>query len=162
MPTRVYLLRHAESAAPHVFNGQESDVDLSAFGHRQAQAVAPVLARYAPHAIVSSGMKRAIQTAAPLAELCAINLHIEPLLHERRVGALSGQPFQKDRGLWPETLEKWVQGNTEYTPDGAESFDEIRDRILPVWERLVLQNQDKTFVIVALGMVCIVLLLTIS
>ena len=28
-PTRVYLLRHAESAVPHVFHGAESDVGLS-------------------------------------------------------------------------------------------------------------------------------------
>ena len=40
MTTRVFLLRHAESADPTVFHGYESDVDLSERGVRQAEAIA--------------------------------------------------------------------------------------------------------------------------
>ena len=40
MPTRVLLLRHAETATPHLFHGAESDVGLSERGRRQADAVA--------------------------------------------------------------------------------------------------------------------------
>ena len=38
--TRVYLLRHAETAQPDVFHGYESNVDLGPRGVRQAEALA--------------------------------------------------------------------------------------------------------------------------
>ncbi len=162
MPTRIFLLRHAESSAPHVFHGLESDVDLSPLGHRQAATVAATIASYSPHVLISSGMKRAVQTATPIAEKCGLTLQLEPMFHERKVGALSGQPYQREGGLWPDTLNKWMQGDTDYAPEGAESFDQIRDRIVPVWERLTNEHSEKTLVVVAHGIVCKVLLLTLN
>src|SRR3954462_11317054 len=66
--TCVLLLRHAETTHPNVFNGFESDVGLSPRGLRQALAIAPVLAARSPTAVVSSGMRRALETAGPIAE----------------------------------------------------------------------------------------------
>src|SRR5262245_45515654 len=120
MPTRVLLLRHAESAAPDVFHGAESDVGLSPRGRRQAEAVAPVLAARRPAALVSSAMRRALDTAAPAARACGLAVRVEPALHERRVGGLSGTPTNGD-GVWPQTLRRWLAGDTGYAPPGAES-----------------------------------------
>jgi broad specificity phosphatase PhoE len=161
MPTRVWLLRHAESAEPAVFHGAESDVGLSERGHRQARALIAVLAAYRPTTIVSSGMRRAMDTAAPTAAACGLPLRIEPALHERRIGALSGTPFTTAEGLWPATLGRWVEGDTGYAPPGAESFDAMRERVLPVWGRLVEEHAGGRLVIVAHGLVCKVLLLSV-
>src|SRR5580692_8970337 len=114
MPTRVLLLRHAESANPLVFHGAESDVGLSERGRRQADAVAGVLADAKPDRIVSSGMRRALETAAPIARACGLPMNVEPGFHERRVGALSGTPNQNSQGVWPETLKRWLAGDTSY------------------------------------------------
>src|SRR4051812_21317564 len=92
MLTRVLLLRHAESANPAVFHGAESDIGLSERGHSQAQSVAAYLAALRPDVIVASGMRRALATAGPIAAACAKEVRIEPLLHERRVGVMSGKP----------------------------------------------------------------------
>src|SRR5262245_5735764 len=104
MPTRVLLLRHAESANPTIFHGAESDVDLSERGRRQAEAVALILAGSRPGRLISSGMRRAQETAKPIARACGLPLEIEPGLHERRVGALSGTPTALKEGVWPATL----------------------------------------------------------
>jgi broad specificity phosphatase PhoE len=154
----VFLLRHAESANPTVFHGFESDVELSERGRRQAEALAVVLAARSPQVLVSSGMRRALQTAAPIARVCGLPVQVEPDLHERRVGALSGAPVSTD-GVWPQTLRRWLAGDTGHAPEGAESFDAIRARVLPVWERVTRQHDGKTLVIVAHGIVCRVLLL---
>src|SRR5437773_1731530 len=106
MSTRVLLLRHAESANPLVFHGAESDVGLSERGQRQADAVAPVLAALSPTRLVSSAMRRARDTAAPIARACRLDPRIEPNLHERRVGIMSGTPTNS--GVWPATLNRWV------------------------------------------------------
>src|SRR5262245_45757038 len=133
---RVFLLRHAESADPTIFHGAESDVGLSARGQQQAEAVARYLATLAPRRLASSAMLRARATAAPIAQACGLELEIEPALHERRVGTLAGTPTQGSDGVWPDTLARWVAGETGYAPPGAESYDAIRARVLPAWERL--------------------------
>jgi broad specificity phosphatase PhoE len=157
MPTRVLLLRHAESARPDVFHGAESDVGLSERGRQQAEAVARQLAAYRPDAVISSAMRRARETALPIARACGLELRIEPALHERKVGALSGTPTKGD--VWPDTLRRWMAGDTGFAPDGAESFDAIGERVLPVWRRLAEEFRDRTLVVVAHGVVCKVLLL---
>jgi probable phosphoglycerate mutase len=161
MPTRVLLLRHAESANPLIFHGAESDVGLSERGRRQAEAIAPLLAAQAPQVLVSSAMRRAIETAMPIARTCGLELRIEPELHERRVGALGGTPTRQCEGVWPDTLRRWLAGDTAFAPPGAESFDDIRRRVLPVWQRLTAEHAGQTLVIVAHGIVCRVLLLSL-
>ena len=161
MPTRVILLRHAETANPLIFHGAESDVGLSARGRRQAEAIAPLLAAHGPQVVVSSAMRRAVETAAPIARLCGLELRIEPELHERRVGTLSGTPTRQREGVWPDTLRRWLAGDTAFAPPGAESFDDIRRRVLPVWQRLTGEHVGQTLVIVAHGIVCRVLLLSL-
>jgi probable phosphoglycerate mutase len=161
MPTRVFLLRHAETANPLIFHGAESDVGLSERGRRQTEAIAPVLAALVPQVLVSSAMRRAIDTAIPIARACGLELRIEPGLHERRVGALSGTPTRQRDGLWPDTRRRWLAGDTAYAPPGAESYDDIRRRVLPVWERITTEHAGQTIVIVAHGIVCRVLLLSL-
>ena len=160
MPTRVLLLRHAETVNPLVFHGAESDVGLSERGRRQAERLTPVLAESRPAAVISSAMRRAVDTAAPVAAACGLTLRVEPDLHERRVGALSGTSTLGKEGVWPDTLRRWVAGETGYAPPGAESFDAIRDRVLPVWRRLTCEYEGQTMVMVAHGIVIRVLLLT--
>lgn len=159
--TRVYLMRHAETAVPGVFHGYESNVDLGPRGVRQAQAVAPVVAELKPDVLVSSNMLRARRTAEFIAEATRLPIRIEPNLHERKVGDLQGTPVQGEFGVWPDTLARWVAGETDYAPAGMESFDQIRARVLPVWDRVTLENKGKTIVIVAHGIVVRVILLSV-
>jgi probable phosphoglycerate mutase len=161
MPTRVYLMRHAETAEPGVFHGYESNVDLGARGYRQAEAVAPVIASYKPDVLVSSNMLRARRTAEAIARVCHLPIRIEPQLHERKVGNMQGTPIQGEFGVWPDTLARWMNGETSYAPAGMESFDQIRERVLPVWDRVTLENQGRSIVIVAHGIVCRVILLSV-
>lgn len=161
MSTRVLLLRHAESANPSIFHGAESDIGLSERGRRQAEAVAGVLAPYRPGLLVASGMLRARSTAEPIARACGLSIQIEPDLHERRVGVLAGTPTGLSEGLWPDTLNRWLAGETGFAPDGAESFDAIQKRVLPVWERVTVAASGRSLVIVAHGVVCKVLLLSV-
>jgi broad specificity phosphatase PhoE len=161
MPTRFLLLRHAETTHPHVFNGAESDVPLSPRGERQARAIAPVLAALAPDALVSSGMQRALQTAAPIAQACGLEVRVEPDLHERRVGELQGRTNEQTGGLWTRTLDRWRAGDLAFAPPGAESFLDVQRRVLAVWNRLTTEFAGRTAVIVAHGHVCRVLLLSL-
>ncbi len=159
--TTIWLTRHAETAVPTVFHGAESDVGLSKLGERQAKAAAGWFRELGLTAVVSSAMLRARETAGPIAQACGVPHHIEPELHERRVGSLSGTSFSSEGGAWPETIIQWQAGNTSYTTPGAESFDELRQRLVPAFERVASQFPDGRVLVVAHGVVCKVLVLSL-
>jgi broad specificity phosphatase PhoE len=107
-------------------------------------------------------MRRALDTAGPIARACGLGLRVEPDLHERRVGAMSGTPTAAGPdGPWPSTLQRWMLGETGYAPPGAESFDDMRRRLLPAWQRVTGEAAGRTLVVVAHGVVCKVLLLSL-
>ncbi len=161
MITSVWLIRHGQVKDHTVFHGAESDVDLSPLGYLQAQAVAPIVANYRPEIIISSGMKRAIHTAEPIAMSCHLPLQIEPLLHERKVGRLVGTPANGELGIWPETLERWVQGDIHHSSSGAESYADLQNRIIPIWQRITTVNAGKRIIVVAHGIVNRVIILSV-
>ncbi len=161
MSSRILLLRHAESTHPHVFNGAESDVPLSMRGIRQAEAAAPVVAAFSPAAVISSGMIRAMQTAAPIARACGVDLRVEKELYERAVGELCGKTHAEAALGWHETLRRWGMGELDFAPPGAESFLDVQRRAVPVLERLAGEFDGRTIVVVAHGHVIRVLLLSL-
>jgi probable phosphoglycerate mutase len=120
-----------------------------------------VVAALQPDVLVSSTMLRARVTAAEIARATGLPVRFEPLLHERKVGDMQGTPVQGEFGVWPDTLARWVAGDTAYAPPGMEPFDQIRDRVLPVWDRVTLENQGRTIAIVAHGIVIRVILLSV-
>ncbi len=161
LPEAVWLVRHAETAAPTLFHGAESDIELGAHGHRQVAAAVKWFAALRPTVVVSSAMRRAVQTAAPIAARCNVPHLQEPLLHERRVGSLSRQPRDAADRVWEGTLARWLAGDTAHAVEEMESFDAVRDRTLPAFRRVVEAHPGGRVVIVCHGVVCKVLLLSL-
>ena len=159
--TTVWLCRHAETATPHVFHGAESDVELGEHGKRQAVAAAEWFRELAPTIVVSSGMKRAIDSARTIVERCGIPHRIEPELHERRVGKLGGTSFALAEGPWVETVQRWTEGDIHFTTPGAESYADLVERLVTAFERAVEPFSGGRVIIVAHGIVCKILLLTL-
>jgi len=160
-PECVWLIRHAETSTPDVFHGAESDVDLSALGERQAAALGDWFRDQRPDVVISSAMIRAVRTAQAVVGACGIPHAIVPELHERRIGILSGKPFETISGLWAETLAAWSNGEIDATTEGAESYAEVRSRALVGWEAVLRIGVGKRVVIVAHGITCKVLLLSL-
>lgn len=161
LPQSVWLVRHAETAAPTMFHGAESDIELGAHGHRQAIAAAEWFAALKPTVVVSSAMRRAAETAAPIAAACGVPHLVEPLLHERRVGPLSLKPRAEADLIWNDTIMRWLAGETSYAFPSMESYDELRARVVPAFRRVVAAHPGGRVVIVCHGVVCKVLLLSL-
>ena len=159
--TRVVLLRHAETSDPDRFHGAESDVGLGARGFRQAEAVARILSALSPAVVVSSAMRRALETARPIAEACGVPLRIEPDLHERKMGPLSGTARAEGREAYELAKGRWVAGDLDHTHEGGESFAAIRERVVPVFNRVAREWAGTTVVVVAHGVVIRVVLSTL-
>lgn len=159
--TRVLLIRHAETAAPDRFHGAESDIGLGERGRRQASAVASVLAAQRPAAVFASTMRRAIETAEPIARACGLDVRVVVDLHERKVGPLSGLGREEGLEIYDETKWRWMAGQLDFTHAGAESYNEIRRRVVPAFRSVADRHPGETVVVVAHGVVIRVLLTTL-
>jgi probable phosphoglycerate mutase len=159
--TTIWLARHAETATPHLIHGAESDVGLGEHGKRQAEAAAAWFRERGPTVVVSSAMTRAVDTAAPIAALCGIPHEIEPELHERKVGRFSLKGGEEVDIVWKETVLKWESGEIGYAYPGMESFAQIASRVIPAFQRVAARHSGKRVAIIAHGVVCKVLLLSI-
>jgi broad specificity phosphatase PhoE len=160
--TRVLLLRHAETAAPNVFHGSESDVGLSARGQRQALVLGTLLAEERPAVVISSPMRRARATAEAIAAGCGVAVEVDPDLYERRMGVLAGVPIAEGLAMWDETRRRWDAGDIHCAHEGAESFVDVQARALPAWQRLAEKYAGQTYIVVAHGGTNKVLLLSLD
>jgi broad specificity phosphatase PhoE len=78
-PIDIFVVRHGEAAARW---HEAADPGLSVAGHAQAQAVCDELSGYGPLQIISSPLRRAQETAAPLAARWGIEAMIDPRFRE--------------------------------------------------------------------------------
>jgi broad specificity phosphatase PhoE len=159
--TRILLLRHAETSAPDLFHGAESDIGLGERGHQQAEALAQTLAALGPDALYCSAMRRAVETATPIGRACGLVPQLVESLHERRVGPLSGKSREEGLDVYEEAKWRWMAGELDYTHEGGESYAEIRRRVVPAFEVLAQRHAGRTIVVVAHGVVIRVLLTTL-
>ena len=90
----LYCIRHGESSynAEGRIQGQ-SDVPLSELGRRQSEAVAAALAEVPIEAVYASPLRRAMQTARPVAERLNLEIQTDPRLMEVHAGE-----FQREGG----------------------------------------------------------------
>lgn len=161
MTTRILLLRHAETAAPGQFHGAESDVDLGENGRNQAREAATDLAGSGASFLYTSPMLRARQTAEPIGRVCGLTPIIIPDLHERKMGPLSGKALAEGWPIYTQTMARWKAGDLDATHEGGESYRQMRERLVPSFLKIGLENEGQTSIIVAHGVVIRVLLTSV-
>jgi probable phosphoglycerate mutase len=149
--TRVLLMRHAETSAPDRFHGAESDIGLGARGVEQAKALARCLARLRLDVLVSSPMRRALDTAALIAEASGLAVEIVPGLYERRMGALSGASKADHWDTYAQEKDRWIAGDLSFAHADAEAFAEVRARSVRALRDLVERYPGRTIAVVAHG-----------
>lgn len=159
--TRLLLIRHAETSTPDVFHGAESDIGLSAWGEHQAQRLAEALKDEAAQALYSSSMRRAVATAVPIGAACGLSPTMLPQLHERTIGPLSGMTRETGWEIYAESKRRWMSGDLEFTHPGGESYADIRRRVLPIIEEVLVRHPGKPIIVVAHGVVIRVVLLSL-
>jgi len=148
--TRFLLIRHAlTDAVGKIISGRMEGVSLSPEGTSQAGKLATRLSRVRVDAIYSSPLERALKTAAPLAGM----LKLQPIICE---------DFNEvDFGEWTNcTLEsishqpafKLFNSFRSCTRiPGGELMAEAQLRIVKGLEKLRLQHDDQTIVVVTHG-----------
>jgi probable phosphoglycerate mutase len=158
MITRLFLLRHAQTADTSKFHGSESDIGLSDWGHEQARRLATQFSAIPVDAIYSSAMRRAVDTATPIAQALGLTLTQVPELHERSMGKLAGAPREDFRHVFTDAMIAWIAGDLEYSHPTGESYAAMRSRGVPALTRLLDRHDGQTVAVVAHGMLIRVLI----
>lgn len=117
------------------------DIDLNEAGCQQVKQAGPLLKEKGLAAIVSSPLRRAVETTRILNDFLRLPISYEADLREVSFGDKEGQVAQP----W---FPEWVAGY--YTPQNGESFASLRKRVEDVLSR-VLSTRDGTLLIVAHG-----------
>ena len=139
----------------------ESDIGLSAWGFEQAEVLGRWLKPAGAVALYSSAMKRARETAGPVGRVCGLVPVERPLLHERRIGPLSGLSREEGWAIYAASKERWIAGDLEYSHPGGESYADIRRRVVPILDELATTViAGETIIVVAHGVVIRVVITT--
>src|SRR5260370_27214598 len=129
--TRLYLIRHGRPAA--AWGGGDDDPGLDPEGARQAQQAAQALINLPtderPTSVVSSPMRRCIETARPLAEALGMKMQIVAEVGEIPTPA---RLAAAERGDWlrASLLGRWpdIRGDLDYDLWRRTVFDALRVR----------------------------------
>ncbi|MEU9498097.1 bifunctional RNase H/acid phosphatase [Streptomyces sp. NPDC048196] len=152
VPATFVLLRHGETAlTPEKrFSGSGgTDPELSAAGHRQAQATAAALAaRGTIQAVVSSPLRRCRETAQAVADRLGLDVRVEEGLRETDFGAWEGLTFAEVRERYPEDLDAWLHSSKAAPTGGGESFASVARRTAVTRDKLLARYAGRTVLLV--------------
>ena len=155
---RLVMLRHGQTEynAGSRMQGQ-LDTDLTDLGREQADAAAELLAKRQPLLIVSSDLRRALDTAVALGDRSGLPVSIDTRLRETHLGDWQGMTHVEVDAVAPGARLAW-RDDARWAPHGGESRVDVAGRSVPLVRELVAQqpnwgveDPDRPVVLVAHG-----------
>lgn len=145
--TRLVLIRHANAGADGRICGS-TDVPLIRAGRRQAELLADELSSHPLAAVYSSPLRRALETAAPLAAAHGLEPEVDTRLREIDFGDLEGRAYADVQAAQPALLEAWYERPSTVSFPRGESFAAFRARVLAAADELRRRNAERSLALV--------------
>ena len=138
---RLVMLRHGQTEynAGSRMQGQ-LDTDLSDLGREQAAAAAEVLAKRQPLLIVSSDLRRALDTAIALGERAGLPVAVDTRLRETHLGDWQGLTHLEVDAAAPGARLAW-RDDARWAPHGGESRVDVAARSMPLVDELIAEQR---------------------
>lgn len=151
-PTRVYLIRHGEvvKEKPNTYNGHR-DVDVTPTGVEQLDRVADRLAAMPIRAVYSSTLRRSRQGAEQIAARHRLPVVSFADLREKHFGVWEGMTYQEVAERFPEQWARWLENPPGVRPEGGETYEEMRDRVLKALADILARHPAEHVAVVAHG-----------
>ena len=147
------MVRHARPVRHEAPEGGSADPVLAELGHRQAEAAADYLAGEGIDHIVSSSMKRAVQTAEPLADRLRLGIEMLDDLREsdhRSQVYVPAEEFSRDD---PATAHYYDTDRDLSDTIFSDGYDGFRERVERGFEHVIGTNRSRTVAVFCHGMV---------
>lgn len=148
---RIFLVRHGETDWNQQGRCQgTTDLELNQSGIRQAENVAEYFSKEEIHAVYSSNLQRAIQTAQLICRYHPLTVTIENSFRELHHGKFEGLTFSEIRSVYPDFIQKWREEPAELAIPGGESLVDVSKRAWNGMDRIVqCHHSDATVVVVS-------------
>ena len=148
--TKFILVRHGETIwnAAKRFQGQ-SDINLSEKGRWQAMRTGEHLAGEQIDVVYASNLIRCIDTAKLILYGRDLDIAVRPELRELSFGEWEGLTYQEISAKSPGALERMRDNGFDFRPPGGETWSEMRDRVVGVYEEIKRDHANKTVLVVA-------------
>lgn len=163
--TVMYLVRHGATVAneqkPRVLQGSNVDLSISERGREQARQVAAWFRGVAVDSLFSSPMLRARETAVEIGSQIGIDVQTVPGLKEVCVGRWERMNWDMIEREFPAECALFRNDCGQHGYLGGESYSDVQQRVVPVFEDLLTRNAGKSIVVVAHSVVNIVYLATL-
>jgi probable phosphoglycerate mutase len=153
-PTTLVLVRHGVTAhtVEKRFSGGlgSANPGLSDEGREQVRATADWLAPLASRvdAVISSPVRRTLESAEILAERLGRTVEVEPGFAEMEFGGWDGLTFSEVAEQFPAELDAWL-GSVDVAPGGGESFATVERRVLAGLQRVLDEHAGRTVLVVS-------------
>lgn len=150
MKTLIYVIRHGytESNDRDYFSGQ-IDVNLAAEGRVQAEKCAEFFKDIHLDAIYASDLRRAVDTATPLARAKSLEVLTDPGLREINGGKWEGVDYAKLGDDHPNEAKVWFNDMVNARCPDGESIRELSERVKAAFMRIGEENKGKTVCVVS-------------
>jgi 2,3-bisphosphoglycerate-dependent phosphoglycerate mutase len=141
------IIRHGLPLRVERTDGGAADPELSEEGHEQARRLADYLAHERIDAVYASPMKRAHQTAVPLATAKGLDVIIEPRVAEWDRDSSSYIPIEELKATDPEAYRKLMKGELDLSID----IHQFQKGVVAALEEIIARHKGQTVAVVCHG-----------
>ncbi len=147
------LVRHARPVREVAVEGGSADPALAELGCQQAEATAEYLLSEGIDHVVSSSMKRAVQTAEPLAQRLGLGIEKLDELRESDHRARAYVPVEEFSRDDPATAHYYDQDADLSDTIFSDGYPQFRERVERGFEKVIRANRSRTVAVFCHGMV---------
>ncbi len=156
---RLYLIRHGETDSNRSFRFQgQTDIELNEKGRAQAQVLAQHFKDIYLDTVYCSSLKRAAQTAAPLAETHGLKAVTVDDLKEIAFGRWEGLSYEEINSQGIGEIDEFFKNPALCHVPGGENFTDVAARVAPFFKQCLKEMDEKDIAIVSHGGIIRVLL----
>lgn len=150
--TTIYLVRHAEAQGniERRFQGH-FDGKISENGEKQLQYLKKRFKKIPLHAVYSSPLSRAVDTAEMVDYYAELPIVLDRNLMEICGGGFEGKKYSELPELFPQEWENWDKEPHKFRAPGGESMRQCFERMKAVMNRIVHANMGHTVAVVSHG-----------
>lgn len=146
---QLFLIRHAESEANRLdLLAGQLDFSLTDKGRNDISLIAQQFhSEHAIDMIISSPLKRAVQTAEAFASLYTLPVQTDKRLIEQDIGVFQGKSYaelENNKEYEHDRTKRW-----NWVPEKGESYRMMADRLRSFFEMSIRNHQDKKVLIVS-------------
>lgn len=139
---KIYLVRHGQTDynLEGIVQGRTIDASLNETGRKQANSFWEAYKDVPFQKIYTSALKRTSESIQNFIDL-GIPTEQEAGLDEISWGVYDGKKIFEDDYYW-QVVKEWNAGNVSLRIKGGESPEDVRDRQLPVIEKIAKSEED--------------------